>query len=176
VATLPGMRDRTITISGFSKTYSITGWRIGYAVCSERWAPAIAYFHDLAYVCAPSPFQYGVTTGLNELPREFYTSLSEEYRVKRDLLCSALREVGLEPSVPQGSYYVLTDASGLPGANSKERAMYLLEKTGVASVPAKSFFHGSTGETMLRFCFAKTDADLENACNRLVKLRAAATV
>src|SRR5262245_25373744 len=83
-ATLPGMAERSITISGFSKTFSITGWRIGYAVCSSRWLPALAYFHDLAYVCAPSPLQHGVTAGLTELGPDFYSSLGTDYRSKRD--------------------------------------------------------------------------------------------
>jgi aminotransferase len=174
-ATLPGMAERTITISGFSKTYSITGWRIGYAVCSARWLPALAYFHDLAYVCAPSPLQHGVTAGLDELGDDFYQSLSVDYAKKRDMICGALREIGLTPSVPQGAYYVLADATSLPGKTSKERAMHLLHTAGVASVPGAAFYHDQTGETMLRFCFAKEDRDLEEACNRLVRAKAAVT-
>jgi aminotransferase len=173
MATLPGMAERTVTISGFSKTYSITGWRVGYAVCSRQWTNAIGYFCDLAYICAPSPFQHAVTAGLNELNDDFYQSLSREYVGKRELLCSTLREVGLEPFVPGGSYYCLVDASSLPGATSKQKAMYLLEKTGVAAVPGASFFHSSAGESMLRFCFAKTDADLQEGCRRLRTLRRA---
>ena len=168
-ASLPGMADRTITISGFSKTYSITGWRIGYAVSDERWAQPIGYFHDLAYICAPSPFQHAVTAGLEELTADFYTKLAEEYRAKRDLLCTTLEQVGLCPSWPQGSYYVLADASSLPGSNSKEKAMHLLSQTGVASVPGEAFF-SEGGRSLLRFCFAKTDADLEEACRRLSKI------
>jgi aminotransferase len=174
-ATLPGMAERCITISGFSKTYSITGWRIGYAVCSARWLPALAYFHDLAYVCAPSPLQHGVTAGLEELGADFYQSLSADYAKKRDLICGALNEIGLTPSVPQGAYYVLADATSLPGKNSKERAMHLLHTAGVASVPGAAFYHDQTGETMLRFCFAKEDRDLEEACSRLVKAKGAVT-
>jgi aminotransferase len=174
-ATLPGMAERCITISGFSKTYSITGWRIGYAVCSRHWLPAIAYFHDLAYVCAPSPFQHGVTAGLYELGDDFYQGLSVDYAKKRDMICGALNEIGLTPSVPQGAYYVLADASSLPGKNSKERAMHLLHTAGVASVPGAAFYHDQTGETMLRFCFAKEDRDLEEACTRLVKAKSVVT-
>ena len=170
-ASLPGMRERTITISGFSKTYSITGWRIGYAVCDAKWAGAIGYFHDLYYICAPSPLQHGVVAGLEELKPEFYREMAEEYRQKRDLICGTLREAGLSPSVPQGSYYVLADASGLPGRTSKEKAMHLLRETGVAAVPGASFFHDRAGENLLRFCFAKTDEQLHDACRRLAKLR-----
>lgn len=175
-ATLDGMAERTITISGFSKTFSITGWRIGYAVCAERWAAAMKYFHDLTFICAPSPFQFGAAAGLNELGPEFYAQLTAEYLQKRDLLCSALRDCGLAPYVPQGSYYVLADAASLPGKNSKERAMALLEKTGVAAVPGESFFHAGGGEDQLRFCFAKKMPELEEACNRLMKLRTLAGV
>jgi aminotransferase len=170
-ATLPGMADRTITISGFSKTFSITGWRVGYVVCSPRWANAIGYYSDLAYICAPSPFQHGVAAGLNELTDDFYQSLNAEYATKRTLLCDALRDAGLTPSVPDGSYYVLADASTLPGTSSKQKAMYLLETTGVAAVPGAAFYHEKPGgEELLRFCFAKTHSDLRNACQRLQKL------
>jgi aminotransferase len=173
-ASLPGMKERTITISGFSKTYSITGWRLGYAVCDARWAHSIGYFHDLAYICAPSPFQHGVARGLEELEPSFYRSLADEYRAKRDLLCTTLEKIGLPPSWPQGSYYVLADASSLPGSNSKEKAMYLLAQTGVASVPGEAFFSGG-GKSLLRFCFAKTDSDLEEACRRLSRMPVMAT-
>lgn len=174
-ASLPGMAERTITISGFSKTYSITGWRIGYAVCDQRWAHSIGYFHDLAYICAPSPFQHGVRAGLEELSSDFYEKLADEYRAKRDLLCTTLEQIGLSPSWPQGSYYVLADASPLPGCNSKEKAMYLLAQAGVASVPGEAFFSGG-GKNLLRFCFAKTDSDLEEACRRLSRMSVPATI
>jgi aminotransferase len=172
-ATLPGMAERCITISGFSKTFSITGWRIGYAVCDRRWAHAIGYFHDLAYICAPSPFQHGVAAGLEELSPEFYSSLTAEYAVKRDLLCNALEAAGLKPNIPQGAYYVLADASALPGTNSKQKAMYLLKETGVAAVPGESFYNRGAGANLLRFCFAKNDSDLRDACRRLEQLRTA---
>jgi aminotransferase len=172
-ASLPGMAERTITISGFSKTYSITGWRIGYAVCDERWAHSIGYFHDLAYICAPSPFQHGVAAGLEELTPKFYQDLAKEYRGKRDLLCTTLEQIGLNPSWPQGSYYVLADASSLPGADSKQKAMHLLAQVGVASVPGEAFF-SEGGRNLLRFCFAKTDSDLEEACRRLSRMSVAA--
>ena len=173
---LPGVGDRTITISGFSKVFAITGWRIGFLHASARWIPAISYFHDLTYVCAPSAFQHGVAAGLDQLSDGFYTGLAAEYHRKREMICDALRAVGLEPSVPAGAYYVLADASAVPGADSVQKALNLLQLTGVASVPGEAFFQGGRGEHLLRFCFAKTDHDLENACERLSTLRKAATV
>jgi aminotransferase len=172
-ASLPGMAERAITISGLSKTFSITGWRIGYAVCNARWAHSIGYFHDLAYICAPSPLQHGVTAGLEELTPKFYQDLAKEYRGKRDLLCTTLEQIGLNPSWPQGSYYVLADATSLPGTDSKQKAMHLLSQAGVASVPGEAFF-SEGGRNLLRFCFAKTDSDLEEACRRLSRISVAA--
>ncbi|MGA9567066.1 MAG: pyridoxal phosphate-dependent aminotransferase [Candidatus Korobacteraceae bacterium] len=170
---LPGIADRTITISGFSKVFSITGWRVGYLHASARWTPAINYFHDLTYVCAPSAFQHGVAAGLEQLPSSFYVELIAEYQRKREMICDALRSSGMEPSVPAGAYYVLADASAVPGAGSVEKALNLLRLTGVASVPGDAFFQGGRGDHLLRFCFAKTDADLANACERLMRLRPA---
>lgn len=169
-ATLPGMWERTITISGYSKTFSITGWRVGYTVCDKKWAQAISYFHDLIYVCAPAPLQIGVAEGILNLPESFYERISAEYVQKRDLLCGTLKEIGLTPSVPAGAYYVLADASVLPGRTAKEKSMELLRSTGVASVAGSAFYHGSGGENLLRFCFAKTDEELGEACRRLKKL------
>jgi aminotransferase len=176
IAALPGMHNRTITISGYSKTFAITGWRIGYSVSDERWANAIGYYSDLCYVCAPAPLQFGVAAGIAELDEAFYDHLRHDYKRKRDVLCSTLIEIGLTPSIPGGAYYVLADASRLPGSTSKRKAMYLLEKTGVATVPGESFFHDNSGDNILRFCYAKTDQDLEQACSRLQRLRVPASV
>jgi len=170
-ATVEGLRDRTITISGFSKTFSVTGWRLGYVVASAKWTGAIRYFSDLAYICGPSPLQWGVMTGLDELGDEFYDELNAEYAKKRRLLCDTLHEVGLTPFEPQGSYYVLADASSLPGRDSKERAMHLLHTAGVATVPGEAFMK-SGGETLLRFCFAKKMEELEEACKRMERVKA----
>ena len=170
-ASLPGMWERTITISGLSKTFSITGWRIGYAICDAKWAGAIGNFSDLVYVCAPTPLQMGAAAGVAGLDDEFFEKLAAKYRAKRERLCAALDDVGLTPHVPQGAYYVLADVSILPGQDSKERAMYLLDKTGVASVPGQSFFKGPEGETIVRFCFAKEDDVIEDACRRLMALK-----
>ncbi|HTV13348.1 MAG TPA: pyridoxal phosphate-dependent aminotransferase, partial [Acidobacteriaceae bacterium] len=166
-ATLPGMSERTITISGLSKTFSITGWRIGYLATDARWIGAIGYFHDLIYVCAPSPFQHACVAGMLQLPPSFYADLGVEYQGKRDRLCSALADAGLTPSIPPGAYYVLADSSVVPGANAREKARTLLRETGVAAVAGTAFFAEGRGENLLRFCFAKRDDDLERACSAL---------
>ena len=117
-ATLPGMRERTIVISGFSKTYSITGWRVGYATADARWMPAMAHFHDLTYVCAPAPLQVGVAAGLEQLPPEFYAQLADDHRQKREKLAAALRHAGMEPTVPAGAYYIMARIASPSSAKS----------------------------------------------------------
>ncbi len=166
-AALPGMKERTITISGVSKTFSVTGWRIGYALCDARWARAIGYFNDLVYVCAPAPLQAGVASGMRELDSHYYRSLAVNYQAKRDRFCNALVRAGLAPFIPDGAYYVLADVSTIPGITAKERAMHILHTTGVASVPGRAFYHDKRGESFVRFCFAKDDAVLDEACLRL---------
>ncbi len=168
IATLPGMRERTVTISGFSKTFSITGWRAGYLTAPSAFVPAIGYFHDLVYICAPSPAQYGALAGLLAL-REgaFYRELAASHQSKRDQLCAALTEAGFGAPRPDGAYYILADAAHLPGDNAAERARHLLRETGVAAVAGSAFFRKGRGETMLRFCFGKRDQDLQRACNAL---------
>jgi aminotransferase len=165
------IQDRTITISGYSKTFSITGWRIGYSVCNEEWAEMIGYMNDLIYVCAPAPLQVGVANGINELPDSYYQNLCKEYLVKRDNLCSVLDDIGLTPYIPQGAYYVLADNRKLKGNTSKEKAMWLLEKTKVATVPGEAFYHDNEGENLIRFCFAKSDNDIDRACEELKKIK-----
>jgi aminotransferase len=169
-ATLPGMRERTIVLSGFSKTYSVTGWRLGYATADARWMPTMAHFHDLTYVCAPAPFQHGVAAGLEQLPQSFYKRVAADHRGKRERLLSALTDAGMEASVPPGAYYILANASRLPGKTAAEKARNLLATTGVAAVAGSAFFRPGRGEDLLRFCFAKQDAELDEACERLRKL------
>ena len=170
LATLPGMADRTITIGGYSKTFSITGWRIGYSVASAQWAQAIGAVNDLLYVCAPTPLQAGVALGIQELPDSFYRDLARDYQWKRDRFCRALAQAGLPPSIPQGAYYVLADASRLPGTTGKEKALFLLERIGLAGVPGEAFFSGADGKRFIRFSYAKIDADIDDACRRLALL------
>jgi len=170
-ATLPGLGERTITISGYSKTFSITGWRIGYSVSDARWAQMIGYLNDLIYVCAPAPLQAGVAKGILELPPAYYHELRTQYTVKRDKICGSLHKAGLMPYIPQGAYYVLANAASVPGATSKDKAMTILAKTRVAGVPDEAFFHEPADPPLVRFCFAKEDHDLDEACRRLETLR-----
>jgi len=168
-ASLDSCRDVTITISGFSKTFSITGWRIGYVVADERVAKPIGLMNDLLSICAPTPLQWGVARAL-EVGDDYYRNLAADYQKKRDILASALTEAGFKPSVPQGSYYMLAE---IPPtfSNSAEAAQALLEEARVASVPGTAFFESDTGKRMLRFCYAKDFDSLEEACKRIGAFR-----
>ncbi len=169
-ASIPALADRTITIGSYSKTFSITGWRIGYAVADERWSRMIGYMNDLVYVCAPAPLQLAVARGIDSVGADYYENLKREYTLKRDMLCASLESAGLTPIVPQGAYYVLADVGRVAGTTSKDRAMELLRRTGVATVPGSAFYQGHAGDRFVRFCFAKTEVELQNACERLSKL------
>lgn len=170
IATLPGMADRTITVSGLSKTFSITGWRVGYLTASAKWIPSIGYFHDLTYICSPAPLQCGSVAGLTQLSESFYETLSTEYQQKRDQLCHALSDAGLPPSIPAGAYYILADVSRLPGDTAHKKARNLLAATGVAAVAGTAFFADGRGENVLRFCFGKKPEALDRACEALRRL------
>lgn len=169
-ASLPGFRDITITISGFSKTFSITGWRIGYVVADPRVAGPIGLMNDLFSICAPTPLQWGVARAL-EVGDDYYRDLAADYQKKRDVLAAALTEAGFKPSVPQGAYYMLAE---IPEEfrDSAEAAQALLEQARVASVPGTAFFESETGKRMLRFCYAKDFGALEEACRRIREFRA----
>lgn len=169
-ASIPELSDRVITISGYSKTFSITGWRIGYSIAKQQYARLIGIASDLIYVCAPAPLQYAAAQAINKLPDDFYQGLKDEFTLKRKMICQVLDECGLTPYIPQGAYYVLADISRLHGNSSKEKCMWLLEKTGVAAVPGESFYHGAGGETLARFCFAKDNDVLNEAAERLKTL------
>src|SRR5580658_3451782 len=169
-AAFEGMRERTIVMGGFSKTFSITGWRLGYVTADARWMGAMSYFHDLTYVCAPSAFQHAAAAGLEQLPPSFYTQVAASHQSKRDRIVAALHDAGMEPSIPAGAYYVLAQANRLAGRNAAEKSRSLLAATGVASVAGSAFFRPGRGEDLLRFCFAKQDRELDEACERLRKL------
>ena len=168
-AWLPGMRERTIVMSGYSKTFAVTGWRVGYVLADPKWTQAIAYFHDLTYVCAPAPFQHGVADGIEQLPRDYYLGLARDHDVKRHMMLDALRDAEMRPHVPEGAYYILAETGHLSGNTAAEKARTLLRETGVAAVAGTAFFRpgSSTGENLLRFCFSKKDDALAEACRRL---------
>jgi aminotransferase len=175
IATLPGMADRTITISGISKSYSVTGWRIGYAVANEELSVGIRRAHDFITVGAPHPLQEAAVTALN-LPDAYYVYLRESYQARRDLLFGKVEEAGFRAFKPRGAYYILTDvAHWLPEygcADDHEFAMFLVKEIGVATVPGSSFYSTKDlGRTKIRFCFPKTDDMLIEAGRRLQKLR-----
>lgn len=169
-ASIAGLAERTVSIMGFSKTFSITGWRLGYAVAKRELAKAINLVNDLLYVCAPSPLQHGVAAGLSA-PPEYFEKLRSQYQRKRDIICDGLAAAGLTPLVPQGAYYVLADISHFAYPDAKTAALALLEQTGVAGVPGSSFYQGSEGEGLIRFCFAKDDETLYDAVQRLSVFR-----
>lgn len=165
-ATVGSLRERTVTLMGLSKTFSITGWRVGYAVAPEPLARAITLASDLFYVCAPTPLQHGVAAGFCS-PGDFFVQLRADYQRKRDILCEGLSDAGLRPIVPQGAYYVLAEVGHLGFPTAKAAAMALLEQTKVASVPGTAFYQSAAGEKLLRFCFAKEDDILREASRRI---------
>lgn len=167
---IKSFNNKVVTISGYSKTYSITGWRIGYLVCQKDWVQMIGYMNDMIYVCAPTPLQMGVAGGINKLPDKYYSRLCQLFSKKRNIICEYLQKAGLTPNIPQGSYYVLANASIVPGKTDKEKALYLLHKTKVAAVPGSAFYHSDKNTNLLRFCFAKDDSVLHAAGKRLLKL------
>jgi aminotransferase len=170
-ATVGKLRERTVTIGGVSKTFSITGWRIGWAVAPEPMARAIALAHDLFYVCAPTPFQHAAAAGF-DAPRSFFTDLADGYARKREMACRALEEAGMRPIWPEGAYYVMADVSGLGFPTARDAAMALLERAKVATVPGTSFLQGPAGERLVRVCYAKEDDVLAEACRRIRAFRA----
>lgn len=168
LGSLKKVADRTVTISGYSKTFSITGWRIGYSIANEEFTSLIGSANDLIYVCAPAPLQHAVAAAISNLSDSFYSDMLKGYQEKRDLFCGTLAEVGLFPFVPQGAYYVLADITKIQGINSKEKAMWLLKETGIASVPGEAFYKNPIGRNLARFCFAKDIHIIEKACDLII--------
>lgn len=166
LATRGRAKDRTVMLSGFSKTFAVTGWRLGYLTAHPEIARRITIAHDLLYVCAPTPLQHAMVAALDS-PPSYYEELEASYLKKREILCSALSDAGLTPYVPEGAYYVLADIRKLGAPNAKAAAMLLLERTKIASVPGTSFYADPVGETLTRFCYAKEEDVLEEAARRL---------
>jgi aminotransferase len=170
LASLPGMADRTITLSGFSKTYSMTGWRLGYAIAPPDVAARLGVLNDLLYICAPTPLQHGVLAAF-DLPAAYYDDLRDAYTRKRDRLAASCRRAGIEPMVPEGAYYFLADVTALGCRDGREAARFLLDRAGVATVPGASFYEDpEEGRRQVRFCFAKRIPDIEEACRRIESL------
>jgi aminotransferase len=168
IATLPGMRERTITISGASKTFSITGWRIGTIVAPAGPTDAIRKVHDFLTVGAPAPLQEGLATVMDSFGPAFYHGMAEEYRRRRDLLFGALVRAGFRCTAPDGAYYILADFTGLSELPDTEFALWLARERGVAAVPGSSFFsRPELGRQYVRFVFCKTDDLLQEAAARL---------
>jgi len=175
MATLPGMRERTVTISGYSKTFSITGWRIGTIVAPAHLTDAIRKVHDFLTVGAPAPLQDAVAAGLEALALPFYQQLVEEYRERRDVMCGALAEAGFDCTPPDGAYYVMADFSALSDLPDDEFSAWLTRDIGVAPVPGSSFYSDPTsGRRVIRFAFCKTVDLLRQAGERLQDVRAMA--
>jgi aminotransferase len=175
IATLPDMADRTITISGASKTFSVTGWRVGTIISPAAVAGAIRKVHDFLTVGAPAPLQEAIAVGMETLDRSYYQTLAAEYRHRRDVLHRGLVDAGFICKPPEGAYYILADFSGLSDLGDVEFARWLTAEIGVASVPGSSFYsRAELGRTIIRFAFCKTEPMLEEAVRRLSAVKAAA--
>jgi aminotransferase len=167
LATLPGMAERTVTISGLSKTYSITGWRLGYCIAPRELTNGIRKAHDFLTVGAPHPLQMAGAKAL-ELPPSYYEHLRIDYQRRRDLLLPYLRSAGLIVYEPEGAYYVMTDISELGWKDDTEFVKTMIQTVGVSAVPGSSFYHPKElGNRMVRFMFAKRDETLHAAGKRL---------
>jgi L-glutamine---4-(methylsulfanyl)-2-oxobutanoate aminotransferase len=164
MGSLDGMHDRTITIGSFSKTYSVTGWRVGYTLADAALTSRIRKIHDFLTVGAPAPLQHACVAALN-LPESYYRDLATGYDRKRKILFNGLKKAGFACELPEGAYYIFTDISRF-GMKDMEFARHLIEKVGVAAVPGSSFY-SKGGENRLRFTFSKKDETLVEACRRL---------
>ena len=171
IATLPGMAERTVTISGASKTFSVTGWRVGWIVAAPELTAAIRKVHDFVTVGAPAPLQEAIAVALT-MGRPYYDRLAAEYRARRDSLVRALTAAGLEPNTPDGAYYVLCDIRPFGFDDDIAFAHWLVREVGVAGVPGSSFFsRRELGRHLIRFTFCKTPDLLEEAGARLANAR-----
>ena len=170
IATIEGMADRTVTINGLSKTYSVTGWRVGWTISPPSLTGAIRKVHDFLTVGAPAPLQEAGAVALG-LPDEYYTKLAAEYRRRRDVLVEILERHHFVCYTPAGAYYIMTDISGFGFSDDVTFARHLVKDIGVGTVPGSSFYKNwANGRTKIRFCFCKKDATLAEADRRLAKL------
>jgi aspartate/methionine/tyrosine aminotransferase len=171
IATLPGMRDRTVTINSLSKTFAVTGWRVGYVIGAPDLIGGIRQVHDFLTVGAAAPLQAAGAFALT-LPRDYYAGLQEEYLQRRNFLHHALLEAGFQCPVPDGAYYIMADISHFGFVNDLDFTSYLIREIGVAAVPGSSFFRNpQDGHQLVRFCYCKREETLQLAADRLLKLR-----
>jgi aminotransferase len=171
MASLPGMEERTITINGMSKTFSVTGWRVGWTIAPPRITDAIRKVHDFLTVGAPAPLQEAGASALS-LPESYYRKLAEGYGKRRDRLVPVLEEAGFRCFLPRGAYYVMTDISGFGFADDVAFTKYLISEIGVAAVPGSSFYRDpKDGARQVRFAFCKRDETLDEAAKRLRKVK-----
>ena len=168
IGSLDNMQDRTITIGSFSKTYSVTGWRVGYTLAGREITARLRKIHDFLTVGAPAPLQHACVTALS-LPESYYRDLAQDYDRKRKILFEGLKNAGFSCQLPEGAYYIFTDIAEF-GMSDVEFARKLVETAGVAAVPGSSFYHEG-GETKLRFTFSKKDDTLHEACRRLETMK-----
>ena len=170
LASWPGMRERTVTISGLSKTFSCTGWRLGFALAPELETTAIRKVHDFLTVGAPAPLQAAGAVGM-AFPPEYYNHLSSAYRERRELLGRALTTAGFAFTLPEGAYYVLADFTGMSKLGDREFSLWLAKEAGVATVPGSSF-HATPGlgQRYVRFAFCKKRSTIEAAAERLARV------
>jgi aspartate/methionine/tyrosine aminotransferase len=174
MASLPGMAERTVSTSGLSKTYSVTGWRIGWAISPPALTGGIRKIHDFLTVAAPTPFHDAAVAALS-LPDHFYTELAAGYQSKRDLMLDILQRHGFTGYAPAGAYYVMADVSRFGFSSDSEFAQYLVKEVGVAAVPGSSFYSDpDSAPQTVRFCFSKRDETLHEADRRLARIRSAA--
>jgi aspartate/methionine/tyrosine aminotransferase len=170
IATLPGMRERTVLINSMSKTFSVTGWRVGWVIAPPELSGSIRKVHDFLTVGAATPLQQAGVMALN-LPDMYFNSLSAEYDGRRKAAVEMLEGAGFRCFVPKGAYYVMTDISAFGAANDVEFARYLVEEIGVAAVPGSSFYqHSELGSQQIRFCFCKKYETLSAAGAKLAQL------
>ena len=173
MASLDGMRDLTITINGMSKTYAVTGWRVGWAIAPPAATDSIRKVHDFLTVGAAAPLQHAGALAL-ALPEAYYAKLASDYLVRRDKMLAILTKAGFSCFKPSGAYYIMTDISRFGFANDVEFARYLVEKIGIAVVPGSSFYNDpASGARQVRFTFCKKDSTLSAAAERLARLRPA---
>lgn len=172
IATWPGMRERTITISSLSKTYSCTGWRIGWIIAPPAQTGPIRKVHDFLTVGAPAPLQAAAAVGF-AFGAEYYNQFATHYRERRDFLCAVLKEQGFEFAMPEGAYFVLADFSPLSDLDDVTFAKWMTQEVGVATVPGSSFYsRKEDGRRFVRFAYCKKQETLEDAAQRLSRLRA----